>query len=104
MNYLIKHVVGASVVEKVNGINMIALDKTGTVTKGQFRVIDQYYYEEELVVHPQVQPKFDPALELEEILESYSVLECAVALEEKSTHPLASCIVECKYIIVITLF
>ena len=77
---------------------MIALDKTGTVTKGQFRVIEQFYFQEDYVVDPHMQPKFDPAVELEEILESYSVLECAVALEEKSTHPLASCIVECKII------
>jgi len=88
---------GSSVVEKMVDVNAIALDKTGTLTKGQFKVMNSFDF------RPDNSPTGgpgsgmkDPDSEWDDLLESYDAMECAVALEEKSTHPLAACVIECK--------
>jgi Cd2+/Zn2+-exporting ATPase len=63
----------SSVIERLGRIDTIAVDKTGTITTGFFKVQDRL--------------NLTPAEELE-----YNPLELAAALEEKSSHPLAHAI------------
>lgn len=67
---------GSSVIERMGLITTVALDKTGTLTKGFFKVVTQATM---------------PWNEQEEL--PYNPLELAAALEEKSAHPLANAIV-----------
>ena len=83
--------IGSSVVEKIADVNMVALDKTGTLTKGQFKVMNRKDLKTDLNDDSDV---FDPDGQWEELLEAFHPMECAVSLEEKSTHPLAACIME----------
>jgi cation transport ATPase len=71
---------GSTVVEKAGVVTTVALDKTGTLTKGFFRVIDR------LVLDICEDEDFNP-------------LELAASLEEKSAHPLANAIVSGNYLI-----
>ena len=66
---------GTSVIESAGVVTAVALDKTGTLTKGFFRVCDR--------------------LLIGEASQSGAVdaLEMAASLEQKSAHPLASAIV-----------
>ncbi len=61
---------GSTVVEKLAGINQVVLDKTGTITKGEFGV--------------------------DQIIGNEIVLELAAYAESNSTHPIAKSIVQ-KY-------
>jgi Cd2+/Zn2+-exporting ATPase len=65
---------GSSVIERLGRIDTIAVDKTGTITTGFFKVQDR------LDITPTEELEYDP-------------LELAAALEEKSSHPLADAIV-----------
>ena len=65
---------GSSVIERISTVNMLALDKTGTLTKGFFKVGDKLDLSDDL------DRSFDP-------------MELAAAIEQKSTHPLANAIV-----------
>eukprot|EP00596_Hydrurales_sp_CCMP1899_P005052 CAMPEP_0119041538 /NCGR_PEP_ID=MMETSP1177-20130426/12527_1 /TAXON_ID=2985 /ORGANISM="Ochromonas sp, Strain CCMP1899" /LENGTH=735 /DNA_ID=CAMNT_0007007663 /DNA_START=227 /DNA_END=2434 /DNA_ORIENTATION=+ len=64
---------GSSVIERLGRIDTIAVDKTGTITTGFFKVQDR------LILTPTEELEYDP-------------LELAAALEEKSSHPLAHAI------------
>eukprot|EP01040_Poterioochromonas_malhamensis_P008920 gene8920-9657_t len=68
---------GSSIVERLGTINNIALDKTGTLTKGFFRVADKLLFQSE---------EDGDSLD-------YNPLQLAAALEQKSTHPLANAII-----------
>ena len=61
---------GSSIIEKAGLINVVALDKTGTLTKGFFKVTNTLILQND-----------------------YNPLELAAAIEQKSSHPLASAIV-----------
>ena len=65
---------GSSVIERISTVNTLALDKTGTLTKGFFKVGDKLDLSDDL------DRSFDP-------------MELAAAIEQKSTHPLANAIV-----------
>lgn len=65
---------GSSVVERMGIIDSVALDKTGTLTRGFFKVVGKL-----------------KLAETEELAET--AMACAAAIEEKSSHPLASAIV-----------
>lgn len=65
---------GSSVVERLAVVNAVGLDKTGTLTKGFFKVTARL----ELTSDPE---------------EAYAAMACAAAIEEKSTHPLADAVV-----------
>ena len=65
---------GSSIIEKAGLINVVALDKTGTLTKGFFKVTDTLILP---ICH----------------LKGYNPLELAAAIEQKSSHPLANAIV-----------
>ena len=65
---------GSSVVERISTVNTLALDKTGTLTKGFFKVGNQLDLSD------------DPD-------RSFNPMELAAAIEQKSTHPLANAIV-----------
>ncbi len=65
---------GSTIIEKMCLIDTVAVDKTGTLTKGYFQVQDRF----DLVGHTEA---------------GYDPLKLAVALEAKSTHPLANAIV-----------
>lgn len=65
---------GSTIIEKMCLVDTVAVDKTGTLTKGYFQVQDQLYLVQESEV-------------------GYDPLKLAVALEAKSTHPLANAIV-----------
>lgn len=69
---------GSTVVERMGLIDSVALDKTGTLTRGFFKVVSQ------LVLAP------DPA-------QGLAALAFAAAVEEKSTHPLANAIVSAHF-------
>jgi Cd2+/Zn2+-exporting ATPase len=64
---------GSSVIERMGRVNAVALDKTGTLTKGFFKVNERIRLSEAV-------PTFDP-------------LQLAAAIEQKSTHPLANAVV-----------
>ena len=66
---------GSSIIEKISSITDIASDKTGTLTEGTFKVRDRIY--------------------LTEVIQDgyYNPLELAAAVEDKSSHPLASAII-----------
>lgn len=70
---------GSSVVENLSAVNILALDKTGTLTKGFFSVtgVDDVHENDD---SDSDEPEYDP-------------IELAAAMEAKSTHPLASAIV-----------
>ncbi len=63
---------GASVIERTSTINSVAVDKTGTLTKGFFKVLAKETFNSDL---------------------DYRPLELAAAIESKSSHPLANAIV-----------
>ena len=65
---------GSSVVERLGTVQSVALDKTGTLTKGLFRVTQKL------------------AL-VEDAEEAAEAMAMAAAIEEKSTHPLADAVV-----------
>jgi len=65
---------GSSVVERMGIVDSVALDKTGTLTRGFFKVVDKLVLAE------------TPEL-------ADAAMACAAAIEEKSSHPLASAIV-----------
>lgn len=87
---------GSSVVEKIVDVNAVALDKTGTLTKGHFKVMNTHDFRPPEDSEGQENEIKDPDEEWDDLMDSYDAMECAVALEEKSTHPLAACIIECK--------
>jgi Cd2+/Zn2+-exporting ATPase len=64
---------GSSIIERLGRIDTIAVDKTGTMTTGFFKVQDR------LILTPHDELEYNP-------------LELAAALEEKSSHPLANAI------------
>lgn len=64
---------GSSVIERMGLVDVVALDKTGTLTKGFFKVNERLLMAE------------DPS--------SFDPIELAAAIEQKSTHPLASAVV-----------
>ena len=66
---------GSSVIESAGSVTAVALDKTGTLTKGFFKVCDR-------VLIGQAAQDGD-----------INALELAASLEQKSAHPLASAIV-----------
>lgn len=68
---------GSTVIEKGGLVNTVAMDKTGTLTKGFFKII------EKLVLSVCSEQEYNP-------------MELAAALEEKSSHPLANAIVSGK--------
>jgi cation transport ATPase len=70
---------GSSVVENLSAVHILALDKTGTLTKGFFSVsgVEDVHENEE---SDSDSPEYDP-------------IELAAAMESKSTHPLASALV-----------
>ncbi len=65
---------GSSVVERMGLVDSVALDKTGTLTRGFFKVVGKLVLAE--------------TAELAD-----AAMACAAAIEEKSSHPLASAIV-----------
>lgn len=65
---------GSSVVERMGVVDTVALDKTGTLTKGLFKVVDKVVLAEDRE-------------------EGLASMAFAAAIEEKSTHPLANAIV-----------
>jgi len=66
---------GSAVIEKICTITDVATDKTGTVTEGTFKVRDR------MIITDVVQ------------LGYYNPLELAAAIEDKSSHPLASAVI-----------
>eukprot|EP01034_Spumella_vulgaris_P026033 gene26033-32560_t len=67
---------GSSVIERLGKVDTIALDKTGTLTKGFFKVGERL-----LLSEPNEQQG------------GYDVMQLAAAIEQKSTHPLANAVV-----------
>lgn len=65
---------GSSVVERIGIVDTVAVDKTGTLTKGLFKVVDKVVLSDDRE-------------------EGLSAMAFAAAIEEKSTHPLANAIV-----------
>ena len=65
---------GSSVIERIAAVRSIAVDKTGTLTKGFFQVSDRL----------QLQDEYDDGVD---------PLLFAASIEQKSTHPLANAIV-----------
>ena len=63
---------GASYLDEITKINTLVMDKTGTLTKGVFKVV-------EVVTNEMEEPEF---------------MKYLVSLEKKSTHPIAAAIVE----------
>ena len=85
---------GTTIVEKVNYLNMVAVDKTGTLTKGQFKVQQVYNVESDTYGDSRtaaVTPGYDDE---DDLLDAFNPMECAVAIEEKSNHPLAAAVIE----------
>jgi cation transport ATPase len=74
---------GSSVIEKLGLIDMIAVDKTGTLTKGFFSLIESVSL---------VTPDTLAARERSQA-PAYNALQLAAALEVKSAHPLANAVV-----------
>eukprot|EP01034_Spumella_vulgaris_P034650 gene34650-42739_t len=70
---------GSSVIERMGRVNAVALDKTGTLTKGFFKVNERLLLSEVVYDEGEDRP-FDP-------------MELAAAVEQKSTHPLANAVV-----------
>jgi heavy metal translocating P-type ATPase len=71
---------GSTVIEKLAWIDTIAVDKTGTLTKGFFTVNEKI-------------PLFDFTNSEEEKQEINEIMLYASSLEQKSTHPLANAII-----------
>ena len=74
---------GSSIIEKLGLIDVVSVDKTGTLTKGFFSLLDSV----SLVTPDVLQER-----KLEGI-PAYNALQLAAALESKSAHPLANAIV-----------
>ena len=72
---------GSTIVEKLNTIDTIATDKTGTVTKGFFTVNEKLCLREDLTTSESIA----------EVIEEAMLF--AASLEQKSTHPLANAII-----------
>ena len=73
---------GSSVIEAMAKVDIVALDKTGTLTKGFFKVDEQVLLDDDFS-EDNAQRDFNP-------------LQLAAAVEAKSTHPLAHAVVaEC---------
>lgn len=74
---------GSSVIEKLGLVDVVAIDKTGTLTRGFFSLLESIN-----LVTP------DVALERQKLkIPKYNTLQLAAALEAKSAHPLANAIV-----------
>jgi Cd2+/Zn2+-exporting ATPase len=63
---------GSSVIEKMSTVDTVAVDKTGTLTKGKFAVVGRLQFTD---------------------TDDYNPMELAVALEQRSTHPLANAVI-----------
>jgi Cd2+/Zn2+-exporting ATPase len=63
---------GSSVIEKMCTIDTVAVDKTGTLTKGKFVVVNRLLLTD---------------------TDEYDPMQLAVALEQRSTHPLANAVI-----------
>ncbi len=72
---------GSEVIEQLGLIDCVTLDKTGTLTKGSFSVLETLRF------------KTDKEADEEVDDEVYDPMKLAAALEDKSSHPLANAIV-----------
>ena len=72
---------GSTIVELLNKIDTVALDKTGTLTKGFFRVNERVCLKQNIPSYMSIETVIDQAMLF------------ASALEQKSTHPLANAII-----------
>lgn len=72
---------GSEVIEMLGTINAITMDKTGTLTRGSFSVLDNLRF------------RTDKEEDEDAADDMFDPMKLAAALEEKSSHPLASAIV-----------